>query len=362
MFGRKAVEPAISSEFVGLKNQGKTCHLNTVLQVLHMTDEFRDALQECAAEDNGRLAPLPSALCGLFEKLQTSSRAVSTKPISATLKRLGLDELNEQQDAHDILLRLIDRLESELKTSKRPKLVNELFEGKQQQYVTCGTTQPVDKKEACPRWRTAAQLASASWRQDEELPPCTTARHLRAHVRDHGDVQLPRAARTDGRGAVWTGPLRPALAEAPGTLGRGLALGGRAKAGPLAAPSCAGVLQPRRGGGRGGRGPLLGAARPAQGGGAEGRRAVRLRQVQLQARRGARRAPRDAAAHPLLPPRALPLPHGRAQGGLRRLLRPREGRRTPRVPRAGLAQRGGRPRGGGSAPVGAAGGGDRPLA
>ena len=135
-----AVDPSTSaatSEFIGLKNQGRTCHLNTVLQSLFMTSEFRKALRECAA--GSELAPLPDALCALFEKLETSSKAVSTKPLAATLKRLGLDELNEQQDAHDIWLRLNDRLETELKSSPRPRLMQDLFEGKQRGYVTCGT-------------------------------------------------------------------------------------------------------------------------------------------------------------------------------------------------------------------------------
>ena len=39
----------VSQDFIGLKNQGKTCHLDPVLQALFTTREFRLPLHDCAA-------------------------------------------------------------------------------------------------------------------------------------------------------------------------------------------------------------------------------------------------------------------------------------------------------------------------
>ena len=55
--------------FAGLRNQGATCYLNSLLQAMYMTPDFKHALQQCTASE---LPALPRALCQLFSELQVS--------------------------------------------------------------------------------------------------------------------------------------------------------------------------------------------------------------------------------------------------------------------------------------------------
>ena len=56
-------------KFAGLRNQGATCYLNSLLQAMYMTPDFKHALQQCTASE---LPALPRALCQLFSELQVS--------------------------------------------------------------------------------------------------------------------------------------------------------------------------------------------------------------------------------------------------------------------------------------------------
>ena len=119
--------------FAGLKNPGLVrCHLNVCVQALHKTPEFRDGLMELHVTDKA----VPTELRNLFAKLDASGRALSTDPL---IKALGWDIGSlEQQDANDTWLSLHDRLEKDLaKNTVRPKLVQELFEGRQTVRITC---------------------------------------------------------------------------------------------------------------------------------------------------------------------------------------------------------------------------------
>ena len=118
-------------KFAGLRNQGATCYLNSLLQAMYMTPDFKQALQQCTASE---LPALPHALCRLFSELQTSSYAVSTEPFTSTMQ---WGSVYKQQDVHEFWTCLCERLESELKSHPMHKLIESLFQGKQRDFVTC---------------------------------------------------------------------------------------------------------------------------------------------------------------------------------------------------------------------------------
>lgn len=58
-----------ASDYHGLKSPGLTCYLNSVLQVLFMTEDFREAVKGCKGPDS---TTMDADLRKLFAVLQTS--------------------------------------------------------------------------------------------------------------------------------------------------------------------------------------------------------------------------------------------------------------------------------------------------
>ncbi|XP_042078164.1 ubiquitin carboxyl-terminal hydrolase 47-like [Haplochromis burtoni] len=114
----------------GLKNQGATCYLNSVLQVLLMTPEIHDRLDpESQKIDQG--------LRNIFERLK--KRTCGTKKITKTLE---IHNVSQQRDAADCL---------DLILSKVSPPVSELFEG-QLMYTTQCSEGHVINEETNPFW------------------------------------------------------------------------------------------------------------------------------------------------------------------------------------------------------------------
>ena len=84
------------------------------------------------------------AVATVFTKLERGARTVSTYPIALALRPDY--PVNEQQDCHDTWMLLCDKLEADLKESAQPRLVNDLFEGKQLDYVRCHACGTVTKR------------------------------------------------------------------------------------------------------------------------------------------------------------------------------------------------------------------------
>ncbi|CAO1302522.1 unnamed protein product [Diamesa serratosioi] len=126
-----------SSFFVGLVNQAMTCYMNSLLQSLYMTPEFRNALYNWEFDGTGESKSIPFQLQKLFINLQTSNKmAVETTDLT---KSFGWDstEAWQQHDIQELCRVMFDALEQKFKHTKHADLINRLYEGKMIDYVKC---------------------------------------------------------------------------------------------------------------------------------------------------------------------------------------------------------------------------------
>ncbi|XP_050541895.1 ubiquitin carboxyl-terminal hydrolase 47-like isoform X2 [Daktulosphaira vitifoliae] len=126
--------------FRGLVNQAMTCYLNSLLQALYMTPEFRNALYMWKFDFNtntDEAKSIPFQLQKLFLNLQTSPRlSIETTELT---RSFGWDssEAWQQHDVQELCRVMFDALEQEFKNTTHVDLINQLYEGKMIDYVKC---------------------------------------------------------------------------------------------------------------------------------------------------------------------------------------------------------------------------------
>ncbi|KVI06231.1 hypothetical protein Ccrd_015416, partial [Cynara cardunculus var. scolymus] len=101
--------------YVGLKNQGATCYMNSLLQTLYHIPYFRKAVYHMPTTENDMPSgSIPLALQSLFYKLQYSDTSVATKELT---KSFGWDTYDSfmQHDVQELNRVLCEKLEDKMK-------------------------------------------------------------------------------------------------------------------------------------------------------------------------------------------------------------------------------------------------------
>ncbi|XP_058066376.1 ubiquitin carboxyl-terminal hydrolase 47 [Anopheles bellator] len=125
------------NHYRGLVNQAMTCYLNSLLQALYMTPEFRNALYNWEFDGQDEAKSIPYQLQKLFVNLQTSPKSsVETTDLT---RSFGWDSAEgwQQHDIQELCRVMFDALEHKFKHTKQADLINRLYEGRMIDYVKC---------------------------------------------------------------------------------------------------------------------------------------------------------------------------------------------------------------------------------
>lgn len=130
--------------FVGLKNQGATCYMNSLLQALFFTNKLRKAVYLLPTETDDEQRSVALALQRVFYELQYGEKAVGTKRLT---KSFGWETLDTfmQHDAQELCRVLLDNLESKMKSTRVEDTIPNLFCGKMVSFIRCMKV-PVESK------------------------------------------------------------------------------------------------------------------------------------------------------------------------------------------------------------------------
>ncbi|XP_045367534.2 ubiquitin carboxyl-terminal hydrolase 40 isoform X2 [Camelus bactrianus] len=156
----KALEPPAPREFTnlsGIRNQGGTCYLNSLLQTLHFTPEFREALFSLGPEELGSLEDkdkpdakvriIPLQLQRLFAQLLLLDQdAASTTDLTDSFGWTSNEEMR-QHDVQELNRILFSALETSLVGTSGHDLINRLYHGTIVNQIVCKECKNVSEKQ-----------------------------------------------------------------------------------------------------------------------------------------------------------------------------------------------------------------------
>lgn len=141
MFNSATWDSRKETGFVGFKNQGATCYMNSLLQTLYMVSAFRKAVYNMPLPESGNEysgSELSYALQKVFYELQFSPTVVKTKKLTESFGWDTTDAFT-QHDVQELKLILCDELAEKMKkiAPDQPNTLSTLFQGKLLNYIEC---------------------------------------------------------------------------------------------------------------------------------------------------------------------------------------------------------------------------------
>ncbi|OAF66226.1 hypothetical protein A3Q56_06062, partial [Intoshia linei] len=126
----------VQTGYVGIRNQGATCYMNSVLQTFFFTNKLRKSIYEIPTDDSKSSNNVAFSMQRLFYELQTSKKEILTKQLTKSFGWESVDSLM-QQDVQEFLRVLLDNLETKMKGTVVENVVPELFKGDYTSYISC---------------------------------------------------------------------------------------------------------------------------------------------------------------------------------------------------------------------------------
>ncbi|CCW67804.1 unnamed protein product [Phytomonas sp. Hart1] len=120
-------------DYVGIINEGCTCYLNSLLQMLFHIGYLRSAVYRIPVENNNSIS-VYKALQELFFQMQERTTPARTKKLTDSFG-WGERELFVQHDIQEMATLLRDNLEEKMKDTVTEGAINQLFEGRGEQFV-----------------------------------------------------------------------------------------------------------------------------------------------------------------------------------------------------------------------------------
>jgi len=122
--------------YVGFKNQGATCYMNSLLQALYFTNYFRKATYQIPTEEDEPTSSIPLALQRVFYNLQYSNQSVDTRELTKSFGWNSIESFT-QHDIQEFNRELQDNLEKKMKDTPADGTISRLFRGKMKSYIEC---------------------------------------------------------------------------------------------------------------------------------------------------------------------------------------------------------------------------------